>query len=237
MESDFNTNENRKLIFVDYIKKNSEMQEQERAIFRAFMLAHKCSETEADSAYRIIQDRFGSLRTAIECEYMGYFSSGSVKVDNIMHLLPPIIRRVLSTDLISGKRRFTDIDDCMAHIINTLRHEVSEVFYVLYLSERLDLYNHIRLSNISPDHVDVDIRSLLMHCPALEGCEIIVAHNHRVYSPAPSAYDIQFTEKLSDICDQVGIKLIDHIITHRDTGLCLLSGKRYSLCSASKSLR
>jgi len=45
---------------------------------------------------------------------------------------------------------------------------------------------------------------------------VIFAHNHPSGDTAPSPEDVALTERLLQVCDLVGIKLVDHIIVARN---------------------
>ena len=49
-----------------------------------------------------------------------------------------------------------------------------------------------------------------------EACSIIVAHNHPSNNKLASDADVSVTERLTEVGEIVGIKLIDHIIVTKD---------------------
>ncbi|UJF15961.1 JAB domain-containing protein [Jeotgalibaca sp. MA1X17-3] len=50
-------------------------------------------------------------------------------------------------------------------------------------------------------------------CAIISNCaRIIIAHNHPSYDTTPSQSDIQFTKRIEEAGDLVGIELLDHII-------------------------
>lgn len=221
--------------FKTYLAQKEETEKVDRDFLDRYLRAFNCSEDEIDKAYNTIKARFGSIRSAVRCNYMGCLEPINQKVDTLLHLLPQFSKRVLDVNPILNRHSFRGIDDCMHYIIQTLKNETAEVFYVLYLSSDLKLLHALRLTGLSLEHIDVDIRSLLMNCPMIEECGILVAHNHNSFSSEPSASDISFTNTLLEVCSNVGVPLIDHLVTYKDGGFCILSGKSYSKSAHSSS--
>jgi DNA repair protein RadC len=50
---------------------------------------------------------------------------------------------------------------------------------------------------------------------------IIVAHNHPSGNPSPSQADIDFTRRLAEAGDLIGIEILEHIIVGGDSFLSL----------------
>lgn len=61
--------------------------------------------------------------------------------------------------------------------------------------------------------------------PAIEdrACFIIVAHNHPSGSLEASREDLAITEKIKDVGDLMGIKMLDHIIVSKEGYLSIMS--------------
>ena len=224
-----NYEQNDNVGFSDYILRIKERQETERQLLIDYLTAFKTPYDLAVRTADLLQDRFGSISEAVKCNFMGYSATGDKQIDKLLHLLSPLSRREQNIESFILKEEFFGVDDCMKHIIRLLQKETSEVCYVFYLSRSLQLYHYMRLTSASASHVEVDMRTLLAHCPSIDNCRLIVAHNHLFHGAVPSASDIEFTEKLRDTCAETGINFIDHIITYQNTGYGILSDRHYSV--------
>jgi DNA repair protein RadC len=60
-------------------------------------------------------------------------------------------------------------------------------------------------------------RTIIDRALRCKAAAIIVAHNHPGGSATPSEADWQITERLADICRQLEIPLLDHVIVSRET--------------------
>jgi DNA repair protein RadC len=58
----------------------------------------------------------------------------------------------------------------------------------------------------------VEPRGILSAALLANAAGIILFHNHPSGDPTPSAEDILFTRRMSDACEILGVKLLDHII-------------------------
>ncbi|GMN13924.1 hypothetical protein MTsPCn7_17000 [Altererythrobacter sp. MTPC7] len=94
------------------------------------------------------------------------------------------------------------------------------VFY-----DRYDRYVHDRTLVIGcAGSMCLKGRLLLQEAFARQAHGIVLAHNHLSGVCRPSAADIESTRRLSALCSQVDITLIDHLIFTRDRGFSMRLG-------------
>ncbi|MDR1606260.1 MAG: DNA repair protein RadC [Streptococcaceae bacterium] len=55
-------------------------------------------------------------------------------------------------------------------------------------------------------------REILHFAVKMLAASILIAHNHPSGDPKPSDADINFTEKMSQACDLIGITFVDHLV-------------------------
>ncbi|MEQ1517878.1 MAG: JAB domain-containing protein [Usitatibacteraceae bacterium] len=60
--------------------------------------------------------------------------------------------------------------------------------------------------------IDINIRKLLRIAVSIGSANIVLSHNHPSGNPYPSKADIVFTQVLSDACNTLGIRIVDHIL-------------------------
>lgn len=58
----------------------------------------------------------------------------------------------------------------------------------------------------------VELKNIFKEPIKLGAAKIIVVHNHPSGDPTPSKSDINFTIKLRDLAELLGIELLDHVI-------------------------
>lgn len=92
-----------------------------------------------------------------------------------------------------------------------------EQMWLLTISSSGRVTATINLSRGGIDETSADIRLALRHALRLSAPAIILVHNHPGGGLTPSTQDNDFTFKLKDACDVIGIRLLDHIV-YTDTG-------------------
>ena len=92
-----------------------------------------------------------------------------------------------------------------------------EVFYAVTLStcNKIIRYDEIARGGINTVHVHPsDVMRPALLC---SGASIIVAHNHPSGEPNPSPEDRLLTERISNACSLMGLRLLDHLIVANGT--------------------
>jgi DNA repair protein RadC len=76
---------------------------------------------------------------------------------------------------------------------------------------------HLSLHDGSTDSVEFPFLGLLSDVISLNSRHIIVSHNHPSGESGPSKADINTTRKLIELLSCVKVKLLDHLIFHRNS--------------------
>lgn len=63
---------------------------------------------------------------------------------------------------------------------------------------------------------EISINQLLRHAIQQQATSIVIAHNHPLGQPRPSAADLELTQQIAKACRLVEIRLIDHCIIARE---------------------
>lgn len=87
-----------------------------------------------------------------------------------------------------------------------------EKFFVIYVNGKGNILKNEIVSTGSRNSSIVGIDEILRKAILLKAAYILVAHNHPSDNVKPSLTDIDFTERLCNSCDMMGIPLLDHII-------------------------
>ena len=115
----------------------------------------------------------------------------------------------------TGRPIITTTEDVLAQIHDIRTHK-KEHFVALYLNARNEL---IHRENISVGTVNASIvHPRDVFAPALEhnATAVIVAHNHPSGDPTPSPEDREVTRRLKEAGNNLGIRLLQHVVVSAD---------------------
>ncbi|KAB2958905.1 MAG: hypothetical protein F9K16_12870 [Thermoanaerobaculia bacterium] len=93
-----------------------------------------------------------------------------------------------------------------------LDQEPYETFGALFLDTKHALIGKSILYRGTLNRAAVEPRGVLASALLLNAAAVIVFHNHPSGDPTPSAEDIAFTRRLSEACELVGLRLVDHLV-------------------------
>lgn len=102
--------------------------------------------------------------------------------------------------------------DCATLYMTEMRFLKKEIFKGIYLSTKNKIIREETLFVGTLTSSPVHPREVLKPAISEGAANIIVMHNHPSGDPTPSHEDVALTKQLSDACDIMGIKLLDHII-------------------------
>lgn len=87
-----------------------------------------------------------------------------------------------------------------------------EIFYVLLYDTKMNLIEKKEIHKGTVNAVDIHPREVFKEAIKESATFIIAMHNHPSGDTSPSKEDIEVTNRLSEIGEIIGIKLLDHII-------------------------
>lgn len=102
-----------------------------------------------------------------------------------------------------------DINDIFA---SEFIYEKDEILKLVVLNNKNIIKRVIQITNGKQNSVTFDIKSILLETIKTGYNKIILVHNHPSGDSKPSRDDIEVTEKIREITEIIGIKLLDHII-------------------------
>jgi len=97
-----------------------------------------------------------------------------------------------------------------------LKNEKQENFYILILDNKNKLIKNEFLTRGILDASILHPREVFRPAIKHSAAKIILIHNHPSGDPSPSKEDLDITQRLIDIGDQMDIKITDHVIIGRD---------------------
>ncbi|MDO4993457.1 MAG: DNA repair protein RadC [Bacteroidales bacterium] len=149
-------------------------------------------------------------RLSIE-ELMKYNGIGEAKAITLKAAMELGRRRAQEEALTDLKviRTAQQVYEYMRPDVRELTHEESWAFL---LNNSIRLIKRVRLSQGGRTETSVDVRILLRHALLAEATCVILVHNHPSGSCRPSQEDNRLTERVSQACRAVNLRLIDHVI-------------------------
>lgn len=97
-------------------------------------------------------------------------------------------------------------------LIDKMRFEKQEILKVAMLNNKNILVKIKDIAVGGGNFVTATIKSVLNEAVKIEAAKIILIHNHPTGDPTPSKQDIEFTDKVEQASQILGIQLLDHIV-------------------------
>lgn len=91
-------------------------------------------------------------------------------------------------------------------------NECQEHLIVVCLNTKNEINSYSTVSIGSLNQSIAHPRDILQRALLSNAARIVFAHNHPSGNPTPSTNDDAFTERMKEVCDLIGIDLLDHII-------------------------
>jgi DNA repair protein RadC len=112
----------------------------------------------------------------------------------------------------------------MKEILNYLRIKIgknsNESFCVLYLDKAMKLLYEEVQENGTIDQVTVYNREIVRKALECGATNLVLSHNHPSGNATPSKADIDHTLQLRNVCNSIGIKIVDHLIVTSTNAHC-----------------
>lgn len=115
-----------------------------------------------------------------------------------------------------NQRKITCAKDVFDYFHERLKNEKQEHFYVLMLNSQNNIIGEQLVSKGILDASILHPREVFKPAIKNSASKIILVHNHPSGDPNPSQEDLDITEKIIKSGEDIGIKVLDHIILGRD---------------------
>jgi DNA repair protein RadC len=102
-----------------------------------------------------------------------------------------------------------------AHFRGRLPQLEREVFWVLLLDGKNRVQGEVRISEGSLTAALVHPREVFLPAIRAAAAALILVHNHPSGDPVPSAEDRAITERLRQVGELIGIRVLDHVVVGR----------------------
>jgi len=99
----------------------------------------------------------------------------------------------------------------------------NEAFYIICLDPMCYLMRCIKITEGTPDHVEVPLRTVVQKALDVGASQVIFCHNHPRGKAVPSPNDLLYTRRAATALTLMDIPLLDHIIVADDEYVSLSS--------------
>lgn len=124
---------------------------------------------------------------------------------------------------------FKEMEACFEYCRNLFAADVVENAYLITLDNQNNIINCHSVGAGSANQTEVDDKKLVATAIRDNAVSVVITHNHPDTSATPSAQDMHYSIKLSQMLEFVGIKLLDHIIVGSDSCISLKHSKIYNI--------
>ena len=121
----------------------------------------------------------------------------------------------INQDINYQTTKITNPKDVANILMDKMRFEKQEILQTIMLDNRNNIIKIKEIAKGTGNYVKASIKSILSEAIKIEAPKIILVHNHPGGDPTPSQKDIEFTRKVKQASEIMGIELIDHVIIGR----------------------
>ncbi len=156
------------------------------------------------------QDNLSFLRDLTVEEFMKIKGIGKVKAIQLKAVCELATRMNTVTNY--REKQILKPYDIAEILIEKMRFEKQEILKVAMLNNKNKLLKIRDIAKGGGNFVTATIKSVLNEAVKIEAAKIILIHNHPAGDPTPSNQDIEFTNKVEQASQILGIQLLDHIV-------------------------
>jgi DNA repair protein RadC len=174
------------------------------------------SESALGQARAIVETCDGRLRRLAEAgpgDLLRMRGIGPARAAQILATLE-LAKRFGEEEFVPGAP-FRGSYDVYAHFRERLAGERSEHFYAVLLDNKNRKIRDIRVSQGSLTASIVHPRDVYLPVIRESAAAVVFVHNHPSGDPTPSREDIEITQRLRQVGDLVGVRVLDHIVIGR----------------------
>lgn len=118
---------------------------------------------------------------------------------------------------IARREKFSSPDQVRDMVCSRLGHLTKEEFWVILVDNQNRLISFERVFQGTVDQTAAYPREILELALRHHAGGLILVHNHPGGNPVPSSHDKTLTETIARLADDLGLRLLDHIIVTAET--------------------
>lgn len=112
-------------------------------------------------------------------------------------------------------------------LMDKMRFEKQEILKVVVLDNKNNLLKIKDIAIGSGNFAVATIKSVLNEAVKIQAPKIILVHNHPSGDPTPSKADLEFTERVRQGAELLGIQLTDHIVIGKTKYVSIFSQRNH----------
>lgn len=124
--------------------------------------------------------------------------------------------RRIRAEKVSQEQFIHSSDDVVNLMQNKIAYLKHEEFWAIFLNQSSRILRIEQIGKGGLTNTIVDVRIIFQKALAYEATALIVCHNHPSGSIRPSRPDILLTKQIQEASNIFDIKLLDHIVIHKE---------------------
>ena len=183
-------------------------------------------QTAIDLARKVI-DKFGSFRNMSHTSLNSFREIKGLGIAKICQIKAAIeIGRRMAEEKIRDKKvQLTSPSEVAKYIMPRMRDLKKEVFKVIHLDSKNRIVDVIEIEEGTVNQANPIIREIFYKVIENFVPSIICVHNHPSGDPTPSKEDIEFTKRIKQGGEILGVNVLDHIIIGDNLYYSFTSGR------------
>lgn len=179
-------------------------------------------------AHRLL-DEFGSVSNVFDANFETLMQVEGVgsRSAKLITLIPQIFHRY-TQDKAKNVKFLKIVKDMIDYCKSFLYNKSLEEIYVICLNENYKILATKFLAKGTLNYVNIgqkDFFNIILNTKGTK--RVILTHCHPDGSCAPSVSDESSTVKLIDMCQNIGVELIDHLIVGKDGVFSIIKRQKY----------
>ena len=143
-------------------------------------------------------------------EFMSIKGIGKVKAIQLKAICE--LTRRMSKPFDTSQTQINSPKDVARILTNEMRYEKREVVKAIILNSKNVIIKIVDICTGGTNFVVIKPKDILHEVIKLGAPKIILVHNHPSGDPTPSKKDFEFTKRLLDAANIMGINLLDHVV-------------------------
>lgn len=178
-------------------------------------------------AHRLLNE-FGSFSGILEADISDLMKVKGIGESSavLIKLILPILRRY-QCEKTAPTEKFENMDQICDYVIKKHFGYKSEIFMVTSFDNEGQLIACDKVGEGDVSSVGVSIREVVQVVLKRNSACVVLSHNHTSGLALPSKADIEMTQSLKTTLQQMGVKLLDHIIVVDNDCVSMLQSRNY----------
>ena len=135
---------------------------------------------------------------------------GKMKASQIAALAE--ISRRLASHAFKSEISLNDADSVASYFMERTRYLTTERVYALFMTSSNSVIREVLLTTGTVNSSLISPREIFIEALKCDAVSVVIIHNHPSGNPEPSVEDVAVSRNIKKYGDDLGIRLLDHII-------------------------